>query len=558
LDDCRQRSQELSRPKTPHSPPPSSTCPKKAKGILKAEEITNAATMKKRLRELTFLHETNQLVTATLDLETILRSLMAQLRSYFQVEAASVALLDEESNELIFRIAVGKAAEEVIGLHLAPGEGIAGWVAQTGKTCMVTNAYEDERFYDGIDQSTDFQTKTLLAVPITVEGQSIGVIEALNPPSGDFDKDAVWLMHAVADTAAAAIRNAELHERVQKTEQRYESLFQESSDPILVVDMEGKILDLNRQAVSLIEEPQAQLIGASPYQIFNLPYTHDEILQELSHDEQINLKMEIKTPENPRILETYLTTIDYGGREAIQWIGHDITQQVELEQIRDDLTHMIIHDLRNPLGTILSSLNMLQNAIQKRDETLPMAEVIDIATRSSKKLNRLIDSLLDIRRLETGEATLEKTHTSPRALAEEAMEQVQPIILYKEQQLNHYIEPDLPLLQADPEMIIRVLINLLDNAAKFTPTGGEISLSVRKKGSYIQFVVSDTGPGIAKKHHRHIFERFTRLRTTNEKGSGLGLAFCKLAVEAHNGSIWVKSKQNQGATFYFTLPLEAV
>ncbi len=549
-----------SRQSLPETPQKDSTLSQYSPDIadhLAVEEYEANAKMKKRLRELTFLHETNQLVSATLDLETILRSLMAQLRSYFHVDAASVALLDKESNELIFRIAVGKAAEEVIGLRLAPGEGIAGWVAQTGKTCMVTNAHEDERFYDGIDKNTNFQTQTLLAVPITVDEQPIGVIEALNPPSGDFDKDAVWLMHAVADTATAAIRNAELHERVQKTEQRYESLFQESSDPILVIDMEGKILDLNRQASNLIGASHEKLIGADPYQLFNLPYTHDDILQELRRKEQIELKMQITSPKNTRTLETYLTTIHYGGREAIQWIGHDITEQVELEQIRDDLTHMIIHDLRNPLGTILSSLNMLQNAIQQKDETLPKMEVIDIATRSSKKLNRLIDSLLDIRRLETGEATLEKAHVNPRALAEEALEQVEPIVLYKEQQLTHYIEPELPLLQADPDMITRVLINLLDNAAKFTPTEGEIALTVRKKGSYIQFSVSDTGPGIAKKHHQHIFERFTRLRNTQEKGSGLGLAFCKLAVEAHEGRIGVKSKLDQGATFYFTLPLEA-
>jgi len=128
--------------------------------------------MQKRLRELTFLHETSQVLTATLDLDSVLQSLMTQVRDYFQVEAASVALLDEETGELVFRVAVGQAAEEMIGLRVAPNQGVAGWVVQTGKSALVPVARSDERFYPGVDERTGFRTRAVLGVPVKIEEQS--------------------------------------------------------------------------------------------------------------------------------------------------------------------------------------------------------------------------------------------------------------------------------------------------------------------------------------------------------------------------------------------------
>jgi GAF domain-containing protein len=164
--------------------------------------------MQEQLRELTFLHETSQVLTSTLDLDSVLQSLMAQVRDYFQVEATSAALLDEETGELVFRVAIGEAADEVVGMRLSPDQGIAGWVVQTGEPLLVPVAHADERFYSGVDDRTGFHTRTLLAVPIKVEGRAIGVIEVLNPAAGAFDEDVQRLLLSVADLAAVAIRNA--------------------------------------------------------------------------------------------------------------------------------------------------------------------------------------------------------------------------------------------------------------------------------------------------------------------------------------------------------------
>lgn len=515
--------------------------------------------VQKRLRELTFLHETSQVLTATLDLDSVLHSLMAQVRDYFQVEATSVALLDEETGEMVFRVAVGAAADEIVGLRMAPDQGVVGWVMQTGEPSLVPVAHADERFYSGVDDRTGFYTRMMLAVPIKVEGSTIGVIEVINPVAAVFDDDAQRLLLAVADLAAVAIRNAALYERVRQAERRYESLFSESSDPILVLDLQGRILDINQRAVEVLKRPREQLVGTDFCDLFGIPPEASQaIVQQVREGQRPSLELKIPSGEGDVFLEARMTKVDYGGREAIQWLGHDITERVTLERMREDLTHMIVHDLRSPLSSIMGSLQLLHTAFVERDETLPVAKLLHIAMRSGQKLYQLIDSLLTMGRLDAGEAELNRTPVRLDSLVQEAVEQVQPLALSKNQTLDLRIAPGLPEVSVDRDLILRVLTNLLDNAVKFTPDGGDIMLSGEVAGDEILFTTSDTGPGIPPEHRQRVFDRFARLESAEGlKGVGLGLAFCKLAVEAHGGRIWVESGVNGGSHFKFTLPLGA-
>jgi signal transduction histidine kinase len=187
-----------------------------------------------------------------------------------------------------------------------------------------------------------------------------------------------------------------------------------------------------------------------------------------------------------------------------------------------------------------------------------MRDVLRVAMRSSRRLQRLINSLLDLRQLEEGKADLDKVMVRPGHLAREALEVVRPVIRKKGQDLTVDIPADLPRVAVDLDMITRVLTNLLDNAAKFTQTGGEIGLSVEPREDSLVFTVSDNGPGISPDEQNRVFERFTRLESTKKtRGTGLGLPFCKLAVEAHGGEIWVDSTPGEGSEFSFTVPLEA-
>jgi len=432
-------------------------------------------------------------------------------------------------------------------------------VVQTGEPLLVPDAHADARFYAGIDEKTSFYTRAMLAVPIKIEGRTIGVVEVLNPVAGAFDQDVQRLLPAVAGLAAAAIRNAELYERVRQAERRYESLFNESSDPIVVLDLEGSILDLNSRAVEMFKRSREELICVAFWDLFTIPQEmHQATLRQLGEGKRLSLEMKSRSGEDPRTLETHMARIDYGGREAIQWVGHDVSERVALEQMREDLTHMIIHDLRNPLGSIMSSVQLIRTAFVERDTTLPVMQLLRIAIRSGEKMFRLIDSLLDLGRLEAGDAELKKTPVSLALLCREVMEPIQPLALNRRQTLAVQIAPGLPRVPADRDLILRVLTNLLDNAIKFTPEEGQVTLSVEQAGQEMLFTVSDTGPGIRPENRQRVFDRFARLEKTGGlKGTGLGLTFCKLVVEAHGGCIWVESKVGEGSHFKFTLPLEA-
>jgi signal transduction histidine kinase len=197
----------------------------------------------------------------------------------------------------------------------------------------------------------------------------------------------------------------------------------------------------------------------------------------------------------------------------------------------------------------------MKSTVDEEDEDL--SPIISVAQRSSRRLSRLIDSLLDINLLESGKAVLHKRSSQIADLISEAIEEVVPIAEAKGQSL--VIEDrgeQLPMLEIDNDMIRRVLINLVENAVKYTPSDGEIRIKVSGGEDDVRIGVSDTGPGIDVLDQKRIFEKFARVeRKGRSKGLGLGLAFCRLAVEAHGGKIWVESGPEQGSVFYFTLPL---
>jgi signal transduction histidine kinase len=221
--------------------------------------------------------------------------------------------------------------------------------------------------------------------------------------------------------------------------------------------------------------------------------------------------------------------------------------------MRNDLISMIFHDLRSPLGNILSSLDVVQASIPPESET--EQTLLTIATRSALRMSRMVDSLLDLRRLEAGQMTLTRDQTDIATLTSEAIEQVLPIAEGKGIVLQKDISPRLPMVDVDIDMIRRVIINLIENAVKYTPGQGSVTVGARTGAQEMTITVNDTGPGIPPGEHQRIFSKFARLqREAAPKGLGLGLAFCKLAVEAHGGRIWVDSAPGKGATFSFTLP----
>jgi signal transduction histidine kinase len=261
-------------------------------------------------------------------------------------------------------------------------------------------------------------------------------------------------------------------------------------------------------------------------------------------------------PKNARTIPVLVhkRSIEVDGGMNNQWLIRDISERKKLDSLREDLISMIYHDLRSPLSNIVSSLDVF-NAMLPEEGDPAFRSLLNIALRSTERIQRLTNSLLDMSRLESGQPVVNRVSSSPIRLAVDAVDAVSPVAETKNQTIRLELPADAPTLMIDADMIRRVLINLLENAVKYTPPDGEINLGAEFDQQETKIWNQDTGPGISAEQKEHIFDKFTRLNPEDDqKGFGLGLAYCRLAVEGHGGRIWIDSEPGEGARFNFTLP----
>jgi signal transduction histidine kinase len=189
------------------------------------------------------------------------------------------------------------------------------------------------------------------------------------------------------------------------------------------------------------------------------------------------------------------------------------------------------------------------------DEYLMQKSLLEIARRSTERIQRLTESLLDVNRMEAGQVVGERLQIEPNTLIEYAVDVIQPYVVNRGLKVERLVAEDLPKIVGDADMLRRVLTNLLENAIKFSPSEGNIQVGTRSDGNWVRFWVKDEGPGIDHRDHERIFDKFSRLNVQGApKGLGLGLAYCRLTVQAHGGRIWVESEPGMGSSFIFTLP----
>jgi signal transduction histidine kinase len=227
----------------------------------------------------------------------------------------------------------------------------------------------------------------------------------------------------------------------------------------------------------------------------------------------------------------------------------------ELESLRDQLTHMIVHDMRNLLTGISSSMQLISDASCDGVLDEKYAGYLHAALLSVNNLTTMTGNLLDISKMEAREMKLNLTPCDPADLIGEAMEKLGAVRDSRDIRIDARSHGD--PVAVDHDIILRVIINLLDNAIKFTAADGAICVAVEPKGDGVLFSIRDNGPGIPVEYHEKIFEKFGQVeirQSARKYSTGLGLTFCKLAVEAHHGKIWVESEVGAGSAFFFEIP----
>lgn len=533
---------------------------------------------------MTAVAESAAVITASLDLDEVLQRILVQISQALRAEGVWLALLNPAEKVLEWRIAKLPQDQELPRVKIPLGQGIIGWAASQAQELIVPDLTNHPHFNPQVDLLPDVGSKhsdrrAMLVAPIQASDELIGVLCVTNPVGRAFESNDLLVLKGIGSMAGTAIIHAQLFETVQAAQSRYHELFEDSIDPILVTDWQGTIIETNRQAemmigldaatlrslkIGIVHNLDAEKIGASFSNLMGGRLVSYES-QVFAHSSSEGALREIP-------VQVYVHSIQNNDpalpdAASIQWILRDLTERKGLDHMRDDLIAMVYHDLRSPLTNVVSSLDVLSSMpLEEFDPS--MRSLVNIAIRSAERVQRLTNSLLDLSRLEAGQPLGNRQVISPLLLIEDALDAVASVARTKKLQLSATIGPAspdssaqdvvLPDLDVDADMIRRVLVNLLENAVKFTPVDGAIQIGARHQENLIEMWVKDTGPGISPEDQERIFDKYTRLDLRGgPRGSGLGLAFCRFAVVAHGGTIWVESSPGEGACFRFSLPVIA-
>jgi signal transduction histidine kinase len=454
---------------------------------------------------------------------------------------------------------------------------VAGWVAREGQPLIVNDPVADQRFFRKADDTTGYTTRNIMAVPLTVRGRVIGVLEVLNslPPGRDFVADDLRLLEALKDQAGTAIEKARLYkymeEQVNETIEMYLSLEKEKGkvEAILASMVEGVLVCDEQGAVALVNEKARlalSLDGATwlPEHGMVLGLLKRAALEHEEFSENI-------APDTPghRIYRVRVAPMRTGAGKFLGAVAvlEDATELTRLSQLKSEFISQVSHELRTPLTSMRGALGLLA-----RRRAGPLSpEQVDLVAMVQEEVGRmtaLINDLLDLSKLESGMVRLEPEALAVRPVLEKLLDGLKVLAAEKNQELAWEWDPALPLVRADRRRLERVLANLVGNAIKYTPAGGRITLGadVRAAGAdnetptaaAARFWVRDTGSGIPEEDRLRVFEKFQRGREKNIEGiqgTGLGLAIAREIVEEHGGRIWIEGAPGGGTVFFFTLPL---
>jgi PAS domain S-box-containing protein len=503
----------------------------------RARERTDA--LKRRLDVLETLGKVGRSVTASLELDYILTSVVDAAVNMTEAEEGSLLLLDEESGELYMRAARNFQDEFVHTFRLPINDTLAGEVVRTGKPVILDDAVPKKI-------KTSYLVRSLLYVPLRVHGRVIGVLGVDNRHNDKpFLEPHLTLVAALADYAAIAIENARLYNDTEVERQKLETILTRIGDGVIVISNDQRIILANRIACEVFGLVDTDVVARSVEEVFS----NEQLLEMLRNGHQKYPYRSELTLDDGRTMITQLAQIpDVGLAVTMQ----DITHLKELDRIKSDFVHTVSHDLRSPLTAILGYVELIQRVGPTNDQQTEFIKRVQISVRN---ITALINDLLDLGRIESG-FDARKEFVPLSLIVEYAMDDLANSLKEKGHQINIEIPGDIPKVFGDPSRLRQLVVNILGNAVRYTPKGGQIGIRLRAETGQVILQVIDNGPGIPPSDQPYIFDKFYRASNIprDVPGSGLGLAIVKSIVENHQGRVWVDSTLGQGATFTVVLP----
>lgn len=444
-----------------------------------------------RVQELKSLNEIGQAITSTLDLHKTLTLITDHTTRLMDVAAASVALRDNEANDVWFAAASGEGSQAVLGLHIPLGQGVAGWVAETGEPVIVPDAYTDRRFYTEVDENSGFMTQSILCVPLQTRGQTIGAIEVMNKKHGTFNKEDQALLQALAISAATAIENAQFYEEKIRTIER----LAETQNQLVQSAKLAAVGELAAGVAHEINNPLTTIIGFTSLLLdTSTPSTEEQ------RQEDLNTIYE----EARRAKDIVRSLLDFARADTPK------RQPVQLNQLIEEAIFLVY-------------TKSASQKIELEKHLAPLPETY----LDANQIKQLMVNLLN-------NAVQAMWHNKDKVALLTITTELAP-------------EP-LPAIET-PEMSYQIISGTTATAVVRPAKRGKTD-----KEATIICKISDTGHGIKTKHIDKIFDPFFTTKEVGQ-GTGLGLSISYGIIEKHGGTIDVESKFGEGTTFTLTLPL---
>ncbi|HEX2978823.1 MAG TPA: ATP-binding protein, partial [Anaerolineaceae bacterium] len=327
-----------------------------------------------------------------------------------------------------------------------------------------------------------------------------------------------------------------------------ETILDQVQDGVIVVDQDNEVLLVNPMARAILKEAVDDPTGQPIDEVVAQP----ELL-ELVHNPDLRLMKRLEiTVADGRIFGIQLTPVaDLG--QVISF--HDITYLKKLDSLKSEFVSTVSHDLRSPLTAILGYIELIRRVGPINELQSQYIERVQVSIRN---ITSLVDDLLNLGRIEAGlDARQESVFLD--LILQQSIDNLKNQAAHQELKVSADIEEDLPQVFGNPLQLRQMVDNLIDNAAKYTPDGGEIKVSLAKNSSQVILKITDTGPCIPPGDLPYVFDKFYRAAnvTPETTGTGLGLSIVKSIVESHHGSIWVDSVLDKGSTFTVVLPIAA-
>lgn len=512
-----------------------------------------------RITQLEAIHKVSLAITSQISLHRVLDQIATQAAGWLNADAAGIFLVDGQRLRLatVYNLPA-RYTDSLVEL----GCGVAGTVAQNRQSIYLENYGRDWRGEPDLPLSSE-TFGSVISVPLIYGNDAIGVLMVIAGRQGSmFRREDVRPLELLGAQAAVAIAHSHSFEeqnaltrQVEAARSQLETVLTSTENPVIAIDRHLHLIFTNSAAERLLamtaEQKKQPVVDILPESV--LPSNYYEVLQQLKRKGSYIYEVSLKG-------QVYLCHVAQLGRpRPAGWVAvlNDVTQLKELDRLKSEMVRMTSHDLKNPLQAAMANLELLEEDLEGYDNP-EVQNSVAIIGKQLLRMNRIIAGILDLERLKAGTLAMVLCH--PEQVIASMMDEMQPVALNKGILLTAVLEDHLPCFMADPGQFERALINLVENAVKFTPQGGQVNVRTHANSDDILFTVQDNGIGIPESLQPYVFDRFVRGGQRGQKGaeqiggSGLGLSIVKAIVENHQGEVWLSSSEGSGATFYIRVP----